>query len=163
MSKEVAMAILAEYNTDMIRGKLLEFPGLIREAKRKVRDATDYFKGLEMTRKEIEADMVVDIAAEVNPQTGKPVYSNEAARAAALNQKKATDEEYSQVYVTARAAERNITEAQDDLDRLFDEYKSYRYVARLVANELALLSEDELDCGGSVPVRAETAAARDPY
>lgn len=155
----IARAILAEYNTDMIRGRLLEFPGLIREAKTKVRNATEIFKGMEMVRKEIEADMIVEIAAEVNPQTGKPTYSNEAARAAALNQRKGLDQDYIRAFNDARVAERNISEAQDDLDQLFDEYKSYGFVARLVANELALMADDPLDCGGAVPV----AVAKEDY
>ena len=159
MSKEIAKAILAEYNTDMIRGRLLEFPGLIREAKSKVRDATEIFKSMEMVRKEIEADMIVEIAAEMNGATGKPAYSNEAARAAALNQRKATDQGYIKAFNDARVAERDISEAQDDLDRLFDEFKSYGFIARLMANELALMADDPLDCGGAVPV----AVAKEDY
>lgn len=152
MSKEIARAILAEYNTDLLRAKLMEFPGLIREAKTKVRNATEIFKTIEMTRKEIEADMIVEVAAEMNGATGKPAYSNEAARAAALNQRKGLDQDYIKAFNDARVAERNISEAQDDLDRLFDEFKSYGFIARLVANELALMADDPLDCGGSVPV-----------
>ena len=155
----IARAILAEYNTDMIRGKLLEFPGLIRDAKSKLRSVQEAFKALDMIRKEFEAGMIVDIAAEINPQTGKPAYSNEAARAAALAQMKSTNRDYTKLFYDARTVERNITEAQDDLDQLFDEYKSYGFIARLVANELALMADDPLECGGSVPV----AVAKEAY
>jgi len=80
---------------------------------------------------EIEAEMITLIAAEVNPDTRKAAFSNAEARGAELIRRKAESKDYAAAYGAVRRAEEDVNALQFDLERLYDEFRAYRYVVDL--------------------------------
>lgn len=133
-------AILAQYETKVLKARLLEFPAMLQAQKEKVAQARRELVDAEKARAEAEALLIAAIAAEVNPNNGKPAYSNAEARAAELTRRKKMDPDYQVADQAARAAEAELNAAQFDLERLQDQFKAYRYIVDLTARELALLA-----------------------
>ncbi|MGD9663417.1 MAG: hypothetical protein AB7U63_19390, partial [Porticoccaceae bacterium] len=135
--------LLHEYETRLLKDKLLEFPGLIRRKKDELSQARRQLSEAQNARAEIEALLVSMIAAEVNPNTGKPAFSNAEARAAELINRKKQSAEYQQAEKVYRDSEVQVNSLQFDLERLQDEFRAYRYVVDLTARELALIASDQ--------------------
>ena len=146
-------AEILEMNRPM-KQRLLDFPGLIRAQKEKCETARRLLKEAQTTLQELEAEMVAAIAAEVNPNTGKAAFSNAEARAAELIRRKANNLTYRSAALAVKSAEEEVNAAQFDLERLYDEFRAYRYVVDLTARELALLAVD---------YHGESRAAAEPY
>ena len=125
-----------------LKEKLFDFPGLIREQKEKLETARRTLKEAQTALQELEAEMVAAIAAEINPKTGKAAFSNAEARGAELIKRKAESKGYAAAYGAVRRAEEDVNALQFDLERLYDEFRAYRYVVDLTARELALLAVD---------------------
>lgn len=145
ISVEKAFAILNQFNGADIKAKLLAFPEQVKSQKLIVNQFWQALKDTELASKEAEALLVTEIAAELN-DNGKAKYSNAEARAAELLSRKRTSPEYSFAENDRRRAEGKLEEAQAELEYLYDGYKAYRYIARLTAEELAVinnLSENE--------------------
>ena len=130
-----------EMNRPM-KQRLFDFPGEIRAQKEKAEVAKRALKEAQGAVVEFEAELLSAIGAEVNPNTGKAAYSNAEARAAELIRRKTDNVAYRAVNLAARAAEEEFNAAQFDLERLYDEFRAYRYVVDLTARELALLAVD---------------------
>lgn len=148
-----AKMLLKDYETQRLKDKLLEFPGLIKTQKQKIRVLRDAFKDADSVRGVIEADLATDINAEMDPASGKPKFSNEKARATELMRRKLANAEYLAADKQARQASYALGEADDELEALQDKYRSYRYVVRLVSAELELMAGD---AGGEEVERAVT-------
>lgn len=143
-----------EMNRPM-KQKLFDFPGLIRAQKEKAEAARRALKEAQTTVTMLEAEIVAVISAAVDPTSMKPVYSNAEARTAELTRRKADNPTYKVASLALKAAERDVSSAQFDLERLQDEFKAYRYVVDLTARELALLAVDHHSDG--------RAASEQPY
>lgn len=135
--------LLAQYETRLLKDKLLEFPGMIRKQKADLRNARGVYNDAAQEEAMIEADLAANIAAENNPNTLKPMFSNDKARQAELMRRKMASEGYRAAAATARTAEYRMNELQDGLEALQDKFKAYRYVVRLTAEELALFASEE--------------------
>lgn len=142
MAKNIP-AILADLETDLLKRRLYDFPGQIRAQKRVVREHREAYDALQQEARMLEAELATDISAETNPNNGKPAYSNKEAREAELEQRKGADIEYMEAAQKARKAGWQLEEAQDELEKIQDEYKSYRYVVGMVTKELAVYALDE--------------------
>lgn len=151
-------AQILEMNRPM-KEKLFNFPGEIRAKKAELETARRILKEAQTTLQEFEAEMVAAIAAEVNPNTGKALYSNAESRGAELIKRKAVNQEYVAAYGAVRRAEEDVNALQFDLERLYDEFRAYRYVVDLTARELALLAVDSHSEGREM----ERTAAAEPY
>jgi hypothetical protein len=134
-------AQILEMNRPM-KEKLFNFPGEIRAKKAELETARRILKEAQVQLQELEAEMVAAIAAEVNPNTGKAAFSNAEARGAELIKRKAESKGYAAAYGAVRRAEEDVNALQFDLERLYDEFRAYRYVVDLTARELALLAVD---------------------
>lgn len=146
-------AQILEMNRPM-KEKLFNFPGEIRAKKAELETARRILKEAQTALQELEAEMVAAIAAEVNPNTGKAAFSNTEARGAELIRRKATNKNYAAAYDAVRRAEEDVNALQFDLERLYDEFRAYRYVVDLTARELALLAVDS---------HSDGRAASEPY
>lgn len=142
MAKNIP-AILADLETDLLKNRLYEFPGQVKEQKKVIRELRNMFKDAEQELKMAEADLVTDIAAETNPNNGKPAYSNKEARDAELERRKSRCPNCQDAVKAAREVGYKLEEAQDELEKLQDEYKSYRYAVAMVTQELALYAGAE--------------------
>lgn len=134
--------LLHEYETRLLKDKLLEFPALLYRKKEELADARRQYADTQNTRNEEEALLKSMIAAEINPNTNKPTFSNAEARAAELINRKKTSATYQEAEKAVQEAETRVNSLQFDLERLQDEFKSYRYVVDLTARELALMASD---------------------
>jgi len=137
-----AETILADLETSTLKAKLLEYPALIHQKKEDLLRVRQQLTEAQNARTEAEALLVSMIAAEINPNTGKPAYSNAEARAAELVNRKKQNTEYQQAEKVCRDLEARVNSLQFDLERLQDEFRAYRYVVDLTTRELALLASD---------------------
>ncbi|MTI95217.1 MAG: hypothetical protein FH749_06970 [Firmicutes bacterium] len=163
-----AEMLLVQYETKAIKTFLREAPLEIRQRKEDLRSMYEGLQNAEQGLKLAEADLMTDISAETDPETGKAVFSNEKARAAELTRRKAHDPTYLEAQKEQRAAKADYEGAKDELDEIVDKYRSYRVIAELTTAELRLLAGFEPGgevgngSGGSVGISAqEVAAARD--
>jgi len=141
--------LLAEYETRLLKDKLMEFPALLRRKKEELAGARRYLVDVQVARNEEEALIKTIIAAETNPDTGKPAFTNAEARAAELVNRKKSSSEYQLAEKVCSDAEARVNSLQFDLERLQDEFRAYRYVVDLTARELALMASDHLNGVGS--------------
>lgn len=153
--------ILTHYETDLLKSKLRSFPSVVKEQKAKVRQLRERYNEAEQVRAMIEADLMTDISAEVNHDTGKPMFSNDKARQAELMKRKGIDDDYHCAAKDVKEAEYVLNEAQDELDKLVDEFKSYRYIVSLTTQELALMASEERE--EEYSASGQTAGSKEPY
>lgn len=131
---------LDQYNTRNIKEELLFFPERIKAQKEIIRKEKDAFKDADQPRQMLEIEMIDAIAVEVNPDTGKARFSNDKARENELAKRKANSPEYQNLRTQAREAGRELAAAEDELERLVEKFKAYRYVAALVTAELSVIA-----------------------
>lgn len=147
--------LLAAYNTENLRHSLMAYPARIKAQREVVNQTRRLLKDAELNRATGEAELLLAIGIETD-EKGKPRYSNAEARAAELLRRKATDAQYQDVAYEVSTIEAELTEAQDALQMLLDEYQSARMVARLISAEMSVISElaevGEVDEVVAVPV-----------
>lgn len=129
---------LSQLNIDQVKDKLHQYPGLILDQKRKVRTCREVFGEAEANRSMREAELLSEIASEPNPATGKPMFSNAESRQAELKKRQDKDPDYQDYLREKRQAEMALNQAEDELEKLQNEYKSWLFVSDLVSNEVAL-------------------------
>ena len=134
--------LLNEYETRLLKDKLLEFPGQIKHQKAVLRDARASYAEAAQEVAMIEAEIATNIAVETDPNTGKPKFTNDKTRQAELLRRKSADPVAQNAVIAMREAEHLMSELQDELEALQDKFRSYRYVARLTAEELALMASE---------------------
>lgn len=134
--------LLHEYETRLLKDKLLEFPAQLHYKKTELSQARQLLTEAQVARNEEEAMLKTFIAAEINPDTGKPAFTNVEARAAELINRKKTNSDYQTADRVCREAEASVNSLQFNLERLQDEFRAYRYVVDLTARELALMASD---------------------
>ena len=131
---------LDQYNTRHIKELLISFPSRIMELKDLIRQEKDAFKEADQPRQMLELEIIDNIAAETNQATGKAMFSNDKARENELARRKAHSPEYQELRIRSREAGRNLAAAEDELERLVNKFKAYRYVAALVTAELSVIA-----------------------
>jgi|LSQX01.3.fsa_nt_gb hypothetical protein len=136
--------LLHEYETRLLKDKLLEFPSKLQYKKHELFQARQLLTEAQVARNEEESLLKVMISAETNPDTGKPAFTNAEARAAELINRKKMSTEYQQAEKVCSSAEASVNSLQFDLEQLQDEFRAYRYVVDLTARELALMASDNL-------------------
>jgi hypothetical protein len=151
VSRNTAAAInslLAAYNTENLRHSLSTYPKRIKDQREKVQQARAAYRQAEQSRAEAEASLILDISIATDDK-GKAKYTNAEARSAALAQCKRNDPDYREAAAAVTAAEAALTEAQDTLTQIIDEYVSARAASNLVAAEMkviaGLLDVDEVE------------------
>lgn len=135
-----AREILDDLGTELFKEKLLTLPGKIEAQKAKIRELREVYSEKEQTRALWEADIMSTINSETNPSTGKPAFSNEKAREAEKLRRMAESGEYQLAAREAKDAEMAVNAAQDELERLYDEFKANQFVAQIVGYEVALFA-----------------------
>lgn len=135
-----ARVILDDLRTDQFKQKLLTLPGQIETQKTKARQLREVYTEKEQIRALREAEIAEEISTATNPNTGKPLYSNEKTREAAKIQRMNTDPEYLQLAQLAKEAKMEWNAAQDELERLQDEFKATQFIAQMVSYEVALFA-----------------------
>lgn len=112
----------------------------VAERRSTVRAAREKVQRLERAVKELEAEMVLEIAFETGAN-GKPRFSNESLREAELTRRKARDPQYRDLEAALLNAKRELQEAEDGLADALDEFRAWQIVAKLRAAEMASLNE----------------------
>lgn len=140
-ARNVVTDILQNLTTELYKEKLLTFPSKIESQKQKVRELREIHAEKEQARALKEAEIMEEINAEIDPDTRKPLYGNEKAREAAKLRKMSINQEYQQLAQEAKEAKMAMNQAQDHLERLQDEFKSFQILAEIVASEVALYAK----------------------
>lgn len=133
-------SLLTAYDTENLRHSLMAYPARIKAQREAVNQTRRLLKDAELNRATGEAELLLAIGIETD-EKGKLRYSNAEARAAELLRRKAMDPSYQDVAFEVSAIEAELTEAQDTLQMLLDEYQSARMVARLISAEMSVISE----------------------
>lgn len=128
------------YNVEHLKNSLIEFPELILTQKAAIRKAKDAFKDADQPRQLLELEMADDIAMEKDSGSGKAKYSNDKARDNELMRRKVANKEYRELNRQSREAAREVSAAEDELERLENKFKAYRYVTALVTAELSVIA-----------------------
>jgi len=137
-----------QINPFAIKLELEQYPDQIRDQKSKVRDLTQTFNDVDADRSSRELEIFAEINDETDPATGKPRFSNEKSRQAELVKQCRADQDYIVSANLSKEAQRAVDQAQDELARLENKYRSCRYRAELAAAELRFWAGKETE--GSV-------------
>lgn len=138
---KTAEQILESYGTESLIAALRnDLPRRITQLREIVRTRREEYLEAEQARQLIEADIATDIAAELDPNSGKAKYSNEKTRAAELLRRKAESQEYREAEQLAREAKMNLEAAQDELDEMVLKNRNYQVVLVAISAELNLLA-----------------------
>lgn len=118
---EAARKIERKFNLDNLIETVKSLPRVMGDIRSQIADKRQLQRNVrqaladaELTIKEAEASLLADITAEVNPATGKPMYSNDKARQAEMMARKKTDPDY-------LAAVENYNAVKQQFDTLDDE------------------------------------------
>jgi len=130
--------LMADLNVYRIKEKLLQYPQKIKDKKDEVRQFYKYVQEGQMAKKEYEAEVLAKISLETCPDSGKKKYSTDKSRQAAVQKKLKNDFEYHDLVKIVNTAQDKHSRAQDELDQLFDEYKSWQLISEITSNELQL-------------------------
>jgi len=136
-----ARQILEEQATDLAKQRLLSLPLKMEMQKRAIRQLREVYNEKEQTRALWEAEIMSEVVSASNPDTGKPAFSNETARNTEKLRRMAASEDYQKVARCAKDAELAVGTAQDELERLQDEFRAAQYVAEIVASEVSLYAK----------------------
>jgi hypothetical protein len=115
--------------------ELAIYPDKIADQKAAVRSAKKNFEDLDQERAVRELEIMSDITGDSDPSTGKARFSNDKARQAELAKRVKVDPEYQAALRQSKDAEMGLNQAQDELERLENKFRSCRYRAELAAAE----------------------------
>lgn len=127
-------------NTAALKEKLLSLPLLARNQKDLVEAARRAHKDAQTHVNELVSELVAAIGAEMDPNTGKSMFSNDKARDAELVKRKAGSTEYKTSYHVYCRAEQEYNAAKFDLERIYDEFRAVEFATDLTARELAVVA-----------------------
>lgn len=142
---EAAQSVINARNLNNIKDHLLTLPGAISVQKSKVAEVAQVVEERKMELAQEEAILASMIAAELDPKTNKPLYSNQSAREAELIIRKKNSPEYNVAEGTLRDAERALSSAQAKLEELQDNFRAYRMLARIACTELAIFGGENIE------------------
>lgn len=125
---------------DNLTNLLHDLPAAIRQQQETVAQLRQQLDDARVELETAEAMLITAISEEIDPKTGKPVYSNETARRAALAQRRSSDPAYAAAASKVRELESALASAQADLDLLLNRFTSARKLADLTAARLNLLA-----------------------
>jgi hypothetical protein len=137
-----------QINPFAIKLELEQYPDKIRDQKSKVRDLKQNFNDVDTDRASRELEIMAEITDTSDPATGKAKFSNDKSRQAELVKRCRADHDYIVSANLSKEAQQAVDQAQDELDRLENKYRSCRYRAELAAAELRFWAGKETE--GSV-------------
>lgn len=123
--------------------ELMMCPESIAEQKKVVRAVKNEFEEAEEERAAMELEVMGEVTDEQDPVSGKPRYSNDKSRQAELSRRLKSIPSYTVLARHAKAIKSKLGQAQDELDRLENNYRSLRYRAELAAAELRFWAGEE--------------------
>jgi archaellum component FlaC len=134
-----------QINPFAIKLELEQYPDQIRNQKSKVRDLKQTFADVDTDRASRELEIMAEITDTLDLATGKAKFSNDKARQSELAKRCRADQDYIVSANLSKEAEREVNQAQDELDRLENKYRSCRYRSEVVAAELRFWSGKETE------------------
>jgi hypothetical protein len=115
--------------------KLKALPEAISKVQLRVIEASKAKSAIEYEMKIREAKLYNGIVAQINAETGKPVYTNDTARKSALQAAMGNDAEYKKLQTQAEEAHFEWKKAEIDAEKLQRDHQSYKAIARLMSSE----------------------------
>lgn len=112
--------------------KLQALPEVISRAQLRVLDAMKSKANAEHEISDRESKVFARVLAERNPETGKPTYTNDAARKTALSALLRTDMEYNDLDRKLKDAMHELRVSEIEVERLQRSHQSWRAIARIL-------------------------------
>jgi len=142
MAVSAARAVEADMGIPHLIERLTQLPDDIRRQQDLVHAARQAVEEARETLELIEANLMAEISAALDPRTGKPAFGNETARKAELARRKTLSTEYGDAARQLADAESNLAAAQYDLELLLHRFSAVRALADLQAARLKLIGGD---------------------
>ena len=117
-----------------ITDELIDLPNEIHEERLALLDLSDKLDMIKEHFKTWECEAMVDIANELDDK-GKPVYSNEAKRAAEINIRKRTNERAYKLDEEIKRLNRQKSYVEASLELLYNKQGNYRAITRIGGEE----------------------------
>jgi hypothetical protein len=125
-----------QINPAVVLLELEQYPDKIRDQKIQVRNLKRAFDDIDMDRASQEVEILAVITDETDSNTGKAKFPNDKARQAELAKRCKNDPDYLVSAKLSKEAAVALNQAQDELERLENKYRSCRYRAEVIAAEL---------------------------
>ena len=135
---EAVNKIEQELGVERILSKLYGLPKLIRECEADAHTRRTLLKDAQANLDLKSGRLLLEIQAERDPATGKPLYTNAEMRSAELAKRQATDAAYQKAADAVRDAENKLSDAELDVQTSRDELTTYRAIAELTVARLRL-------------------------
>lgn len=142
MALAAARFIEADLGIPQLIEQVQQLPDEIRRQQAAVQAARQTVEEAREAVELLEAALMSDISAAVDPRTGKPAYSNDAARKAELARRKAASGDYQVAARRLAEAEASLAAAQFDLDLFLNRFAAARSLVNLQAARLNLIGGD---------------------
>lgn len=142
---EAAKDIIKSTNLNKIKERLFSLPADIRNQKLRITDVSQVAAERRLALLQEEAIISAVIATDIDPKTGKAIFSNQAARDAELTIRKKSSPIIAEMTQQHREAEAELAEQSHELEKLQDEFRAARILARIACTELALLGGEKLE------------------
>ena len=137
--RAAATAINDQLGVDSIRQKLDELPMQIKGHQNAVFAARQAVAFTEQQVLAAKAELQAAIAVEINPSTGKPLFSNAETREAELIRRQMASPGYQAAAIQLIEAQEVYSQAQFEVEQLQNEFAAARSLANMVAGQLQLL------------------------
>lgn len=126
--------VKGEIEMKRITDELIDLPNEIHEERLALLDLSDKLDMIKEHFKTWECEAMVDIANELDDK-GKPVYSNEAKRAAEINIRKRTNERAYKLDEEIKRLNRQKSYVEASLELLYNKQGNYRAITRIGGEE----------------------------
>jgi chromosome segregation ATPase len=124
---------------EQIKVDLEELPEKIRIQKQKLSDLKEIVEESEQEVDLIESTLMMEISEELD-DTGKKKYSNKQMRSAELAKRKKQNEEYQEIKKDLKQSKRAVEQAELEVEKLYNEFKSKRAVMEALKTRMRMLS-----------------------
>jgi hypothetical protein len=128
------------FNIPELIRRTQESPSIIHERQLRLADARKALSDAEVELADSEATLTAIIATQINPSTGRPLFSNAEQRKAELIKRGSSDTEYLGAQQAVDAAKMSVNTAQFDLDRALNEFKINLVILDLCTSRISYLA-----------------------
>jgi len=138
--RQITLQIKNELGIDQLLDRMLAYPADLRRAQEAAAAAR---RAVEEARGELqlqESILVAEIAAEIDPKTGKAAFSNETARRAELEKRKSASADYQAAAKKLAGAEEALQAAQLTVEQLEREFSAIRHAVDMQREVFAALT-----------------------
>lgn len=124
---------------EQVKISLEELPEEIRSQKQKLSELKEKVQEKEQELNLIESMLMMEISEELD-ENGKKKYSNKQMREAELAKREKSNQEYQEIKDNLKKSKRAVEQAELEVEKLYNEFKSKRAVMEALKTRMRMLS-----------------------